>query len=103
MKFEEAYGGWIAGRLAQEEAKRQQGAMKALYRMGRPEIADEKEKSYLPGEAQPLERAARNVQAINADMREVRQDKTLTPEGKCQRLDELIVGKRVVESVCARC
>ena len=70
--------------------------MKALYRMGRPEIADEKEKSYLAGEAQPLERAARNVQAINADMVKVHRDKTLTPESKRQRLDELIVGKNVL-------
>ena len=70
--------------------------MRALYRMGRPEIADEKEKSQLAGEAKPLERAARNVQAINADMMKVHRDKALTPEGKRQRLDELIVEKNAL-------
>ena len=79
-----------------EEAKRLQGTMKALDRMGRPEIADEKEKSQLAGEAKPLERAARNVQAINADMMKVHRDKALTPEGKRQRLDELIVEKNAL-------
>ena len=36
------------------------------------------------------------MQAINADMMKVPRDKTLTPESKRQRLDELIVGKNVL-------
>lgn len=73
------------------EAKRLQGTMRALDRMGRPEIADEKEQSPLAGEAKPLERANKNLQGINADMRDVRRAADLTPAEKRQRLDGLTV------------
>ena len=43
-----------------------------------------------------MERAARKVQAINVDMMKVHRDKTLTPEGKRQQLDELIVEKNAL-------
>ena len=36
------------------------------------------------------------VQAINADMMKVHRDKALTPEGKRQRLDELIIEKNAL-------
>lgn len=73
------------------EAKRLQGTMRELDRQGRPEIADEKEKSQLAGEAKPLERAAKNLQNINAEMRDVQRSADLTPAEKRQRLDELTV------------
>ena len=73
------------------EAKRLQGTMRALDRMGRPEIADEKERSPLAGEAKPLERANKNLQGINSEMRDVRRAADLTPAEKRQRLDGLTV------------
>jgi conjugative element/phage-associated large polyvalent protein len=73
------------------EADRLQGTLRALDRMGRPEIADQKELSPLAGEAKPLERAQRHLQGINADMLATRRDQTLMPEEKRQRLDALTV------------
>jgi hypothetical protein len=75
------------------EAKRLQGTMRELDRTGRPEIADEKEKSPLAGESKPLERAQQNVKVINAEMMKTHRDKSLTPEEKRQRIDELITEK----------
>ena len=73
------------------EAKRLQGTLRDLHRMGRPEIADEKEQSPLVGEAKPLERASKNLQGINAEMRDVRRAADLNPAEKRQRLDGLTV------------
>jgi hypothetical protein len=73
------------------EAKRLHGTLRELDKIGRPDIADEKEKSELAGEAKPLERAAKNLQAINGEMRKVRRDDSLTPAEKRERLDALTV------------
>jgi hypothetical protein len=70
---------------------RLQGTLRALDRMGRPEIADQKELSPLAGEAKPLGRAAKSLQGINGDMLATRRDQTLTPAEKRQRLDALTV------------
>ncbi len=78
------------------EAKRLQGAMRELDKMGRPEIADQKEQSPLAGEAKPLERAQKNLQGINADMKEIRRAADLTPQEKRQRLDALTVERNVL-------
>lgn len=78
------------------EAKRLQGTMRELDRQGRPEIADEKERSPLAGEAKPLERAQQNVKVINAEMMKTRRDKDLSPEQKRQRIDELLAEKNAL-------
>jgi hypothetical protein len=71
-----------------EEAKRLRGTLKELDKVGHSDIADEKEKSPLAGEAQPLERAGKNLHAINQEMRLVRRSDA-TPAEKRQKLDEL--------------
>ncbi|MBU1363944.1 MAG: hypothetical protein KKE51_09005 [Gammaproteobacteria bacterium] len=73
------------------EAKRLQGTLRELDRQGRPDIADQKELSPLAGEAKPLERAAKNLQGINSEMRDVRRAADLSPVEKRQRLDGLTV------------
>lgn len=78
------------------EAKRLQGTMRELDRQGRPEIADEKERSPLAGEAKPLERAQQNVKVINAEMMKTHRDKDLSPEQKRQRIDELLAEKNAL-------
>jgi len=78
------------------EAKRLQGTMRELDRTGRPEIADEKERSPLAGEAKPLERAQQNIKVINAEMMKTHRDKTLTPDERRQRIDELIAEKNAL-------
>lgn len=78
------------------ESQRLHGTLRELDRQGRPEIADEKEKGPLAGEARPLERAARNVQQVNAEMMKVHRDKTLTPDEKRQNTDRLIVEKNAL-------
>jgi hypothetical protein len=78
------------------EAKRLQGTMRELDRTGRPEIADEKEGSPLAGEAKPLERAQQNIKVINAEMLKTHRDKSLTPDERRQRIDELIAEKNAL-------
>lgn len=78
------------------EAKRLQGTMRELDRTGRPEIADEKERSPLAGEAKPLERAQQNIKAINIEMMKTHRDKSLTPDERRQRIDELIAEKNLL-------
>ncbi len=78
------------------EAKRLQGTMRELDRQGRPEIADEKEKSPLAGEAKPLERAQQSIKAINAEMMKTHRDKVLSPGEKRQRIDELLAEKNAL-------
>jgi len=73
------------------EAKRLQGTLRELDRQGRPDIADQKEQSPLAGESKPLERANKNLQSLNAEMKAVRRAEDLTPVEKRQRLDELTV------------
>ena len=75
------------------EAKRLQGTLRELDKQGRPEIADEKEKSPLAGESKPLERAQQNIRAINNEMMKTHRDKDLTPDARRQRIDELIAEK----------
>ena len=78
------------------EAKRLQGTLRELDKMGRPEIADQKENSPLAGEAKPLERAQKNLQGINADMKEIRRAADLTPQEKRQRLDGLTIERNAL-------
>lgn len=73
------------------EAKRLQGTLRELDRQHRPDIADQKEQSPLAGESKPLERANKNLQGINSEMRDVRRTADLTPAEKRQRLDGLTV------------
>lgn len=78
------------------EAKRLQGTLRELDKMGRPEIADEKERSPFAGEAKPLERAQQNIKVINSEMMKTHRDKSLTPDEKRQRIDELIAEKNAL-------
>lgn len=73
------------------EAKRLQGTLRELDRQGRPDIADQKEQSPLAGESKPLERTNKNLQSLNAEMKDVRRADDLTPAEKRQRLDALTV------------
>lgn len=84
-KFEERFYDMLG------EADRLQGTLRALDKMGRPEVADELEKGPLAGEAKPLGRAAKGLQGLNADMLATRRDQSLSPAEKRQRLDELTV------------
>lgn len=84
------------------EAKRLQGTMRELDKQGRPEIADEKEKSPLAGESKPLERAAQNVKTINTEMMKTHRDKALTPDERRQRIDELIAEKNALLKAAVR-
>lgn len=79
-----------------EESKRLRGTMRELDRIGRQDIADRKEQDELGQEAKPLERAAKNLQEINAEMRLVRRDSSLGPEDKRARLDELTVERNAL-------
>ena len=74
-----------------EIGKRLQGTLRELDKQGRPDIADQKEQSPLAGEAKPLERAAKNLQGINSEMKAVRRAADQTPAEKRQRLDGLTV------------
>lgn len=73
------------------EAKRLHGTLRELDKQGRSDLADEKEADLMAGESKPLERANKNLQGINGDMRAVRRNPELTPEEKRQRLDQLTV------------
>jgi hypothetical protein len=72
-----------------EEAKRLRGTLRELDHLGRSDLADQKEQDPMAGEAQPLERAAKNLRSINADMLKARRATDLTPDQKRKRLDEL--------------
>lgn len=78
-----------------EESKRLHGTMRELDRLGRSDMADEKEKLPLSGEAKPLSRAAKNLQEINAEMRLVRRG-DMTPDEKRSRLDELTIERNAL-------
>lgn len=78
------------------QAKRLHGTVRELDRIGRPEVADEKERSPLAGESKPLERAQQNVKVINAEMMKAHRDKALTPDEKRQRIDVLIAEKNLL-------
>jgi hypothetical protein len=78
------------------EAKRLRGTMRELDDRGLTGYADTKEQSPLAGEAKPLERAAKNLGAINNEMTQVRQDGNLTPRQKRERLDALTVERNAL-------
>lgn len=78
------------------EAKRLQGTLRELDEVGRSDIADQKERSPLAGEAKPLARAAKSLSGINNEMRAVRRDATLTPAEKRARLDALTVERNAL-------
>ncbi len=78
------------------EAQRLRGTLKALDKMGRPDLADQKEKSPLAGEAKPLEKASENLRGINKDMDAVRRDQSLTPAEKRQKTDALTVERNAL-------
>lgn len=73
------------------EARRLRGTMRELDELGMREVADSKENSPLAGEAKPLERAQKNLGAINRDMQAARRDPILTPKQKREKLDSLTV------------
>lgn len=78
------------------EARRLRGTLKELDELGRPELADRKEKSPLAGEAKPLERAQKTLGAIGREMEAVRRDAGLTPREKRQKLDTLTVERNAL-------
>lgn len=78
------------------EAKRLRGTMRELDDMGLRTLADEKEQSPLATEAKPLERAQRNLAAINNDTQMVRKDRALSPAEKRQKLDALTVERNAL-------
>lgn len=78
-----------------QESKRLRGTMKELDTMGLRTYADEKEKEPLAGEAKPLERAQKNLGAINKDAEQVRRSDA-TPAEKRQRLDALTVERNAL-------
>lgn len=78
-----------------QEAKRLTGTLHELDKIGRSEIADEKEANPMAGESQPLGRAAKNLQGINQEMRFV-QRSNITPEEKRQKLDALMVERNAL-------
>lgn len=77
------------------EAKRLHGTLHELDKIGQTEIADEKEKNPLASESKPLERAAKNLQGINQEMRQVRR-LDISPDEKRQRLDALMVERNAL-------
>ncbi len=82
------------------EAKRLHGTLRALDKMGSPEIADELQDKPLAGEYRALTRANDRLRDINAEMREVRRDAKLTPDGKREKLDSLtMVRNALLKSV----
>lgn len=78
------------------EAKRLRGTMKELDAMGLQSYADEKERGPLATEAKPLERAAKNLGAINNEMEAVRRDGNLSPREKRERLDALTIERNAL-------
>ena len=78
------------------EAQRLHGTMRELDQMHRPDLADEKERSSLAGEAKPLERAGKNLQVINRDMEATRRDPMLSPDEKRKKLDSLTVERNAL-------
>jgi len=78
------------------ESRRLRGTMRELDDRGLKGYADTKEQSPLAGEAKPLERAAKNLGAINNEMQQVRQDGNLTPRQKRERLDALTVERNAL-------
>lgn len=73
------------------EAKRLQGTLRELDKLGRPDIADMKEQGPLAGEAKPLERANKGLQGINNEMKAVRRDGDLSSAEKRAQIDQLTV------------
>lgn len=78
------------------EAKRLRGTLKELDSMGYQQYADEKEQSPLAGEAKPLDRAAKNLGAINNESEQVRRDRNLSPAEKREKLDALAVERNAL-------
>jgi hypothetical protein len=72
------------------EAKRLHGSLRELDKIGRPDIADQKEAEPMATEAKPLEHAAKNLQSINQEMRKVRRSDT-SPDEKRASLDKLTI------------
>ena len=77
------------------EAKRLRGTLRELDETGQREWADRKEQHPMASEAKPLERAAKNLGAINKDMEQVRRSDT-TPAEKRQKLDALTVERNAL-------
>ena len=73
------------------EAKLLQAAVREMDTTDRTATTYQKEQSPLAGEAKPLERAAKNLQGINSEMKAVRRAADQTPAEKRQRLDGLTV------------
>lgn len=78
------------------EAKRLRGTLRGLDKLGRADLADEKEKEPLSGEFSPLTRASENLRGINADMRDVRRDTKLSADQKREKLDALMTARNAL-------
>jgi hypothetical protein len=78
------------------EAKRLRGTLRKLDDLGYRSYADAKEQSPLAGKAKPLERAAKNLGAINNKMQAIRRDGNLTPKEKRTKLDELTIKRNAL-------
>ncbi len=78
------------------EARRVHGTLRELDKTNRSQIADELQDNPMAREYAPLERANKNLQGINADMRQVRRDNLLTPDEKRAKLDALIVERNIL-------
>lgn len=72
------------------EAKRLHGSLRELDKIGRSDIADQKETEPMAAEAKPLEHAAKNLQSINQEMRKIRRGDT-SPDEKRDSLDKLTI------------
>jgi len=70
------------------EASRLRGTLRELDKIGRSEIADDKEKAPMAGEYRPLEVASKSLASINQEMRAIRRSAD-TPEEKRAKLDKL--------------
>lgn len=77
------------------EARRLSGTLRELDRQGRQDVANEVEQP-LANQVKPLQRAAKTLSTINAEMREVRRDASLTPREKRERLDALTVERNAL-------
>lgn len=70
------------------EASRLRGTLRELDKIGRSEMADDKEKAPMAGEYRPLEKASKSLASINQEMRAVRRSDD-SPEEKRTKLDML--------------
>jgi hypothetical protein len=78
------------------EAARLHGTLRALDKMGRPEMADEKEHDLMAGKAKQFERVQKQIHAIDQDAQAVRNAKGLEPNERRLKLDALQAERNVM-------